>query len=396
MLVQKLNNAVLFLRVFIVMLLAAGCGNAGQPEGNVLITGKFPAYADQNITISKMGIHEAIPVDTVKIDDDGLLTVGLTIDQPEFFLLKFDNRNYLTLLAEPDEQIEVTSPGMLRDAGYIVTGSPGSEKLSEMEKFINRHQERIDSVRNLYRGAEARGQFTHPGVLKEFEKSRAEIKEHIRETIMKDPGSLSALLFLNRRFGQEKLFAETEDFDLFHHVDSILTGLYPGNVHVTNHQEKVRHAAEMLEAERLSMERLAPGKPAPDFAMENYKGKEIRLSDLKGKVVLLYFWASSDPKSRQSNKTLKEIYAKNKNRGFEILAVSLDSYEEMWRNVIKAEELNWINVTDLQSIYSLPVFLYQVPKDLPYFYIIDDKQKIAWKGKDTEEMRKNLLSLLQH
>ena len=75
------------------------------------------------------------------------------------------------------------------------------------------------------------------------------------------------------------------------------------------------------------------GYDAPDIALPTVNGDSIRLSSLKGKVVLLDFWASWCGPCRSSNKLLTKIYPKYKAKGFEIFGVSLDDDKEKWKNI---------------------------------------------------------------
>ena len=115
---------------------------------------------------------------------------------------------------------------------------------------------------------------------------------------------------------------------------------------------------------------VAPGKgsTAPDFELKSPTGKKIKLSSLKGKVVLIDFWASWCGPCRRENPNVVEAYdkyhkAKFKNgKGFEILSVSLDRQPEAWKKAIEADGLKWKNhgideggaVSRLYGVSSIP------------------------------------------
>jgi peroxiredoxin len=89
------------------------------------------------------------------------------------------------------------------------------------------------------------------------------------------------------------------------------------------------------------------GAKAFEIALPSLKGDTVKLSALKGKVVLLDFWASWCKPCRASNKELVKIYAKLKNKGFEIFAVSLDEEKAAWKKAVATDKITWIQVNDM-------------------------------------------------
>lgn len=88
------------------------------------------------------------------------------------------------------------------------------------------------------------------------------------------------------------------------------------------------------------------GKPAPDISLKDINGNTRKLSDSKGKIILVDFWASWCMPCRKSNKELLPLYNKYKNKGFEIFAVSLDQKESDWRKAVIADKISWTQVID--------------------------------------------------
>ncbi len=121
------------------------------------------------------------------------------------------------------------------------------------------------------------------------------------------------------------------------------------------------------------------GNMAPDISFPDPEGKVRSLSDLKGKVVLLQFWASWCGPCRKENPYLVSAYNKYKEKGFEIFSVSLDSQKsfERWKKAIEKDGLVWPNhVSDLNSWNSKPAREYGV-ESIPAIFLVDQQGKIV-------------------
>ena len=118
-------------------------------------------------------------------------------------------------------------------------------------------------------------------------------------------------------------------------------------------------------------DKFAPGKPAPDFEETKVDGTTMKLSDLKGKVVLIDFWASWCGPCRRENPAVVALYKKYKDDGFTILSVSLDKDKAKWMAAIEKDGLIWPNhVSDLKFWQAKVARLYGV-NSIPYTVLID-------------------------
>lgn len=119
----------------------------------------------------------------------------------------------------------------------------------------------------------------------------------------------------------------------------------------------------------------AVGSIAPDITMPDVNGKMFSLSELKGKYVLVDFWASWCGPCRGENPNLVEAYNKYKNQNFTVLGVSLDEDKDKWLKAIKDDKLAWKQISDLKQWSSAAVSLYGFD-GIPYNVLLDPAGKI--------------------
>lgn len=117
------------------------------------------------------------------------------------------------------------------------------------------------------------------------------------------------------------------------------------------------------------------GDQAPVFTLNDTNGKPVSLADLKGKVVLIDFWASWCEPCRAEGPNLKEQYKLYKDKGFEILSVSIDTDKKNWLKAIKDDGLTWLQVSDLKGYRSEIVKSYGIG-GVPSFFLIGRDGKI--------------------
>ncbi|MEO8795210.1 MAG: TlpA disulfide reductase family protein [Daejeonella sp.] len=117
------------------------------------------------------------------------------------------------------------------------------------------------------------------------------------------------------------------------------------------------------------------GAMAPDFSLADTTGKKVALSSLRGKYVLLDFWASWCKPCRDENPNIVQAYQDFNGKGFTVLGVSLDREKKNWLQAINADELTWNHVSDLKFWSSEAAVLYGVGS-IPANFLLDPKGKI--------------------
>ena len=150
----------------------------------------------------------------------------------------------------------------------------------------------------------------------------------------------------------------------------------------------------MIANEIAVLERVAPGKPAPDFTVTDVNGKPFTLSGLKGKVVLLDFWASWCVPCRKSNPHVRELYKKYHKKGFDVVySASDDGAEDKWRKAIADDQLIGEGYHHVLRGYDRKLQDKENPRDLskkygvhflPTKYLIDRDGNLIGKVNDEE------------
>ncbi|WP_430409433.1 redoxin domain-containing protein [Kordia sp.] len=131
-----------------------------------------------------------------------------------------------------------------------------------------------------------------------------------------------------------------------------------------------------------------------DFESENQYGELKKLSELKGKVVLLEFWASWCGPCRLENPNLVKTYEKFNPKGFEIFAVSLDENKESWLTAIKKDSLNWEHISDLKGGRNEAALIYGV-SGIPDNYLIAENGEIIGRNLRGEKLNEKLKEILE-
>jgi thiol-disulfide isomerase/thioredoxin len=146
---------------------------------------------------------------------------------------------------------------------------------------------------------------------------------------------------------------------------------------------------------------LSVGNRAPELSYSNPDGKKIALSSLRGKMVLIDFWASWCPPCRRENPGVVAIYQHFKDKkftrgnGFTVYSVSCDKDRDAWINAIKTDNLTWENhVSDLKGWESEATYIYKI-SEIPSNFLIDGDGIILAQNIRGQQFSMTLQSLLE-
>lgn len=200
---------------------------------------------------------------------------------------------------------------------------------------------------------------------------------YTKKFIADHPGSLAILLALYQQIAPGMYILDPmKDLSVYEQVDSSLNALYPESDPVITFHTQVAELRRRKEQQEMEERLLGVGKVPPDIALPDPQGDTLRLSSLRGKVVLLDFWASWCSPCRRENPNLVRNYEKYHKKGFEIFQVSLDRTKEAWIKGIRDDHLDqWYHVSDLGYWQSAVVRLYHI-QGIPTNFLLDRDGKI--------------------
>ena len=134
-------------------------------------------------------------------------------------------------------------------------------------------------------------------------------------------------------------------------------------------------------------------KPAPDFSLKDADGKIVRLSDYKGKVVLLDFWATWCGPCKIEIPWLKDFQRKYKDKGFEILSVSLDDQKKDWKKAAAKDKITWMSGIDPGGWDAMAASKWQVDA-IPASFLINKNGDVVAINLEKDELEKKIKELL--
>lgn len=259
----------------------------------------------------------------------------------------------------------------------------GKEKTVEIKGDLNT----FDRMEVEIKGSETFACYAN--VIRTFIKTPPQNVDDARAEIKKGCTALTRAFLTTQLFGQNAGMFLTD----FQTASADLAKELPGK-YATDYQAMVTSIQSQM-AQQQSTEKIQVGQPAPDIRLPGPDGKVRALSDLKGKIVLLDFWASWCGPCRRENPHVVEVYKRYKDKGFEIFSVSLDGADprmgmtpdqakqkeadgkRKWMEAIKADGLLWDNhVSDLRHWGSEPAAVYGVT-GIPKTFLIGRDGKIV-------------------
>jgi thiol-disulfide isomerase/thioredoxin len=365
------------------------------------IKGKLSNASGETIYLQDANSQRPVNIDSVKLSASGEFEFHTKIEAKGFYNVFITQGNFATLILDPSDKLTVTGDAKNLGYTYKTEGSPDTKLFMDFNTYAMENRRKLsaikqkqDSIQNVFQFllnqnkdakrinilSDSLSKVLEPGFNKLSEQSILLMKEadtYASSFIDKNPGSFADLAVL-------QLFSDKEaSFSYFEKVSISLHKKFP-------EQKNLKPFYEYVD----KMKRLSVGALAPEIKLNSPEGKEIALSSLRGKIVLIDFWASWCGPCRKENPNVRKIYAEYHDKGFDVYSVSLDDDKNAWMKAIATDQLVWNHVSELKKWQSAVVPLYDI-KGIPMTVLLDKEGKIIAKNLRGEQLAAKVAELLK-
>ncbi|NDW13039.1 DUF4369 domain-containing protein [Bacteroides sp. 214] len=375
---------------FVIVLLAS-C----QPEAKFTIEGTISAAAGKKIYLEASAIQGIALLDSVKLKENGTFKFNYPAPaSPEFFRLRIENK-VINFAVDSTETIKINAPFANFSTAYSVEGSESSTHIKELVL----KQIALQSEVNKLLKANQEYRMTNVALGDSISNLLSAYKNDVKfNYIFTQPYSPAAYFALFQKLNEYLIFDpmnNKEDLKCFQAVATSWDMRYPHALRVKNlanlairglkNTRIVKEEVVEIPEEKISEVGII------DIALPDIKGNIKKVSELKGKVVLIDFTVYQTNLSTPHNHMLVDLYKKYADKGLEIYQLSLDSDEHFWRTV--AGNLPWVCVRDGNGIYSTYVNIYNVQK-VPTYFLVNKNSELSSREDSIESLESAIKALL--
>ena len=364
------------------------------------INGNITEAKDSMLYLENISLNGPVKIDSVKLGEDGAFDFqenAMDSITPDFYRLRIANQT-INLSIDSTESVTVKAAYPQMSYKYEVEGSENCNTIKELSLKQMLLQSNINGiVKNPNIGVDS----VDVIVTRMLNEYKQDIKTNY---IFKAPMQASSYyaLFQTIQLGNTNSLIfnprnNKEDVKVFAAVATSWDTYYPGaergkNLHniAIEGMKDIRIIENQMAQQKIDASKVQVNG-CIELALQDNQGQIRRLSDLKGKVVLLDFHAFASSESTKRIMMLRELYNKYHAAGLEIYQVSVDPDEHFWKTSTAA--LPWISVRDENGIQGKSLTLYNV-QSIPTFFLIDRNNTLQARDaqiKDLDAAIKNLL-----
>lgn len=325
------------------------------------INGSIAGVDAGKVYLQKIVDGKPVTVDSTDLKG-GKFTFTGKMDMPDIRILRLNARDYFAQFFLENAKVNVAAKkDSLR--ATKVTGSPSQDVFQKYIDEMQKLSKEVMAIQQRYQSAMSSGNTAEADKAKIDYQALMDNNQVYSKNFVKEHSNSVVAAYITLY----QLAPEASDAEL----DSIVKS-FPAEIAESDY---VKQLKQMID----ERSKTAIGAVAPDFTMNDQDGKPIQLSSLRGKVVLVDFWASWCAPCRQENPNVVKVYNEFHPKGFEILGVSLDRTKEDWLKAIADDKLTWMHVSDLQYWQNAAARLYGV-NSIPMNFLLDKDGKIIAKG----------------
>lgn len=361
------------------------------------INGTITQAKDSVLYLENMSLNGPKAVDSVKLDENGNFEFKQKApDVPEFYRLRIANQ-MVNLAVDSTENITVKAAYPTMSANYEVSGSEECAKIRDLAYMQLALQRQVTAIANSPTlGVQA----VEDSVTKVLEVYKNKVKLNY---IFKEPMKAYAYyaLFQTIVLGNANILifnprSSKDDVKVFAAVATSWDTYFPKAERGLNlHNIAIEGMKNVRIAENNARQTISADKVKVagviDIALTDNHGRVRKLTDLKGKVVLLDFQAFAAEGSLKRIMMMRDIYNKYHDRGFEIYQVSFDPEEHFWKT--KTAALPWVSVWDENGTRSAVLAQYNV-QTLPTFFLIDRNNTLQKRDAQIKDLDAEIQALL--
>ncbi|MBC8592374.1 DUF4369 domain-containing protein [Oscillospiraceae bacterium N12] len=372
--------------------LALGSCNNG-PQFNV--NGEVADADGKMLYLEASGLEGIIPLDSVKLSGKGSFGFKQARpESPEFYRLRIEDK-VINFSVDSTETIAINAPYTEFATAYIVEGSENSRKIKELSLKQARLQQDVNELLNAARANKIRNDVFEDSLSALVNDYKNDVKINY---IFAEPNTAAAYFALFQKLNDYLIFDplnNKDDIKCFAAVATSLNNTYPHAVRSKNLYNIVIKGMKNTRTPVKKTIEIPKEKIVEtgliDISLRDLKGNIRKLTDLKGKVVLLDFSVYQTQTGAPHNLMLRDLYNKYASQGFEIYQVSLDADEHFWKT--SADNLPWICVRDGNGVYSTNAAVYNV-RQLPAYFLINRKNELSGRGEDIKDLDSAIKELL--